>query len=172
MEHPNQQFPLEGSLQLQASTGGLISQTSPTQSLSPEDHSPGLNVTTRRRSLPNTRSNKILPGNINTQQPAARSTKSMSAGAQERTSHGSLMNMTGTMGAANEITYTPTTHRISKAKKGKKVHACEYPGCSKVWLLCPICPIISLSHSRSLLGPSIASTKYPHWKINVLLLTV
>ena len=33
---------------------------------------------------------------------------------------------------ANEITYTPTTHRISKAKKGKKVHACEYPGCTKV----------------------------------------
>ncbi|KAL9137604.1 MAG: hypothetical protein Q9175_001193 [Cornicularia normoerica] len=30
-----------------------------------------------------------------------------------------------------EITYTPTTHRISKAKKGKKVHACEYPGCTK-----------------------------------------
>ena len=29
------------------------------------------------------------------------------------------------------ITYTPTTHRISKAKKGKKVHVCEY-GCGKV----------------------------------------
>lgn len=34
-----------------------------------------------------------------------------------------------------EITYTPTTHRISKAKKGKKVHACEYPGCTKVRLI-------------------------------------
>ena len=32
-----------------------------------------------------------------------------------------------------EITYTPTTHRISKAKKGKKVHACEFPGCNKVF---------------------------------------
>jgi hypothetical protein len=31
------------------------------------------------------------------------------------------------------ITYTPTTHRISKAKKGKRVHACEYPGCPKVF---------------------------------------
>ncbi|KAL1978738.1 hypothetical protein VTN31DRAFT_1597 [Thermomyces dupontii] len=31
------------------------------------------------------------------------------------------------------ITYTPTTHRISKAKKGKRVHACEYPGCNKVF---------------------------------------
>lgn len=30
------------------------------------------------------------------------------------------------------VTYTPTTHRISKAKKGKRVHACEFPGCSKV----------------------------------------
>ncbi|KAJ6171214.1 zinc finger protein [Penicillium chermesinum] len=31
------------------------------------------------------------------------------------------------------ITYTPTTHRISKAKKGKRVHACEFPGCNKVF---------------------------------------
>lgn len=31
------------------------------------------------------------------------------------------------------ITYTPTTHRISKAKKGKRVHACQYPGCEKVF---------------------------------------
>jgi len=30
------------------------------------------------------------------------------------------------------ITYTPTTHRISKAKKGKRVHNCEFPGCNKV----------------------------------------
>ncbi|KAL8717937.1 MAG: hypothetical protein Q9225_004870 [Loekoesia sp. 1 TL-2023] len=32
-----------------------------------------------------------------------------------------------------EVTYTPTTHRISKAKKGKKVHYCEFPGCNKVF---------------------------------------
>lgn len=30
------------------------------------------------------------------------------------------------------VTYTPTTHRISKAKKGKRVHACEHAGCGKV----------------------------------------
>ena len=30
------------------------------------------------------------------------------------------------------VTYTPTTHRISKAKKGKRVHACDFPGCGKV----------------------------------------
>ncbi len=27
---------------------------------------------------------------------------------------------------------TPITHRVSKAKKGKRVHACEFPGCNKV----------------------------------------
>ncbi|KAJ5082827.1 hypothetical protein N7532_011870 [Penicillium argentinense] len=31
------------------------------------------------------------------------------------------------------VTYTPTTHRVSKAKKGKRVHACEFPGCNKVF---------------------------------------
>ncbi|THC87141.1 hypothetical protein EYZ11_013413 [Aspergillus tanneri] len=47
---------------------------------------------------------------------------------------------TGTMRRSSQsteiplpITYTPTTHRISKAKKGKRVHACEYPGCNKVF---------------------------------------
>ena len=52
-------------------------------------------------------------------------------------SRGSLMTMpAGAVDAmGGEITYTPTTHRISKAKKGKKVHACEYPGCTKVRLV-------------------------------------
>lgn len=31
------------------------------------------------------------------------------------------------------VTYTPTTHRVSKAKKGKRVHVCEFPGCGKVF---------------------------------------
>lgn len=47
-------------------------------------------------------------------------------------SRGSVMTMSGLLDQTGEITYTPTTHRVSKAKKGKKVHACEYPGCSKV----------------------------------------
>jgi hypothetical protein len=35
------------------------------------------------------------------------------------------------MGESEErVTYTPTTHRISKAKKGKPVHNC--PDCGKV----------------------------------------
>ncbi|KAI4234103.1 MAG: hypothetical protein L6R40_006868 [Gallowayella cf. fulva] len=41
--------------------------------------------------------------------------------------------MSTTSDPAGEITYTPTTHRISKAKKGKKVHVCEYPGCGKIF---------------------------------------
>ncbi|KAJ5624559.1 Zinc finger C2H2 [Penicillium lagena] len=40
-----------------------------------------------------------------------------------------------TSGASMSLptTYTPTTHRVSKAKKGKRVHVCEYPGCQKVF---------------------------------------
>jgi hypothetical protein len=47
-------------------------------------------------------------------------------------SRASVMPILGLLDQTAEITYTPTTHRVSKAKKGKKVHACEYPGCSKV----------------------------------------
>jgi len=43
------------------------------------------------------------------------------------------------------ITYTPTTRRVSKAKKGKRVHACEFPGCDKV------CD--SVAHRRTLYTP-------------------
>ncbi|KAJ9379403.1 transcriptional regulator family: C2H2 zinc finger [Paecilomyces variotii] len=40
---------------------------------------------------------------------------------------------TSTSDIPTPITYTPTTHRISKAKKGKRVHACGFPGCNKVF---------------------------------------
>lgn len=51
---------------------------------------------------------------------------------------------------ADEITYTPTTHRISKAKKGKKVHNCTFPGCPKVsFVASPLVSII-LIRNRSL----------------------
>ena len=58
------------------------------------------------------------------------------SGSGSGSSLGSLVTMpAGALDAmGGEITYTPTTHRISKAKKGKKVHACEYPGCTKVRL--------------------------------------
>lgn len=56
------------------------------------------------------------------------------SGSGPASSKGSLVTMPGVAldAMGGEITYTPTTHRISKAKKGKKVHACEYPGCTKV----------------------------------------
>ena len=51
-------------------------------------------------------------------------------------SRSSIIAMPGLLDQTGEITYTPTTHRISKAKKGKKVHACEFPGCAKVGYKC------------------------------------
>lgn len=57
------------------------------------------------------------------------------------------------------VTYTPTTHRISKAKKGKRVHACEFPGCNKVWIDSSdilLCDASSLFCDRSSLALSTA----------------
>ena len=52
------------------------------------------------------------------------------------------------------VTYTPTTHRISKAKKGKRVHACEFVRCNKVCSL--VHPgIFSADHGRYSPGQSI-----------------
>ncbi|KAJ6041347.1 hypothetical protein N7460_006737 [Penicillium canescens] len=53
------------------------------------------------------------------------------------------------------ITLTPVTKRISKAKKGKRIHACDYPGCNKVSILS-----ISLwAHAHS---PSKVLTRAEH----------
>ncbi|CAL5866495.1 uncharacterized protein PFLUO_LOCUS704 [Penicillium psychrofluorescens] len=41
--------------------------------------------------------------------------------------------ITSGVGMSLPTTYTPTTHRVSKAKKGKRVHVCEYPRCQKVF---------------------------------------
>ncbi|MCJ1287084.1 hypothetical protein MMC26_006432 [Xylographa opegraphella] len=46
---------------------------------------------------------------------------------------GSMVQLPVIVDPAGEITYTPTTHRISKAKKGKKVHACQHPNCGKIF---------------------------------------
>ncbi|KAL8653690.1 MAG: hypothetical protein Q9226_003741 [Calogaya cf. arnoldii] len=62
-----------------------------------------------------------------------RGSKQPSLGARDKTSRGHLGTMSGSSDLAGEVTYTPTTHRISKAKKGKKVHVCEYVGCGKVF---------------------------------------
>ncbi|KAL8898720.1 MAG: hypothetical protein Q9207_006560 [Kuettlingeria erythrocarpa] len=59
--------------------------------------------------------------------------KQTSAGPREKSSKASSLNMTAPVDSAGEVSYTPTTHRISKAKKGKKVHVCEFPGCNKVF---------------------------------------
>ena len=132
MEYPNQTL-RGGSLQVRTKSNDLVPQASSIPLSSSEGSPQGLQAPLRRSSLPNTRSNRTPPSNINTSQPKTRGTKSSSAGPREKASHGTLMNnMSASMAAANEITYTPTTHRISKAKKGKKVHACEFPGCTKV----------------------------------------
>ncbi|KAL8668083.1 MAG: hypothetical protein Q9202_000061 [Teloschistes flavicans] len=70
---------------------------------------------------------------LTSEQPRRRASKQTSLGPRDRSSRGSSTTMTGPSDPTGEVTYTPTTHRISKAKKGKKVHACEHPGCNKVF---------------------------------------
>lgn len=85
---------------------------------------------TKRSSIsPNTAASSGQPKGSTRQRQKA---KSIPIRGQAESSRNSIMAMPGLLDQEGEITYTPTTHRISKAKKGKKVHACEYPGCSKV----------------------------------------
>ncbi|KAL1852692.1 hypothetical protein Plec18170_005827 [Paecilomyces lecythidis] len=51
----------------------------------------------------------------------------------DRKKRATMRRTTSTSDIPTPVTYTPTTHRISKAKKGKRVHACEFPGCNKVF---------------------------------------
>ena len=61
-----------------------------------------------------------------------RSNSTASSTPSPASSVSSTMRRTNTMAEIPlPITYTPTTHRISKAKKGKRVHACEFPGCNR-----------------------------------------
>jgi hypothetical protein len=53
-------------------------------------------------------------------------------------------------GPADEPRLTPTTGRVSKAKKGKRVHACEYADCPKVSCFCAALCNIWLSDVRSI----------------------
>ncbi|KAL8763077.1 MAG: hypothetical protein Q9184_001037 [Pyrenodesmia sp. 2 TL-2023] len=86
----------------------------------------------RRRASP--ASGVHQPAAAVTAEPSRRrATKQTSAGPRERSSKGSSLNMAVPVDSAGEVSYTPTTHRISKAKKGKKVHVCEFPGCNKVF---------------------------------------
>ena len=56
------------------------------------------------------------------------SPESVSFGPQNGPSRG---NVAGTSDPTREVTHTSKMKRVSKAKKGKKVHACEF-GCGKV----------------------------------------
>ena len=75
--------------------------------------------------------NSIGPGTESTGNAMERKAKPVAQKTKETSGRSpSASNMPGIIDT--EITYTPTTHRISKAKKGKKVHACTFPGCNKV----------------------------------------
>ncbi|KAL8633668.1 hypothetical protein Q9189_000616 [Teloschistes chrysophthalmus] len=84
------------------------------------------------RASPNLGAHRSSAG-LTGEQPRRRASKQSSLGARDRSSRGSSTTMTGPSDPAGDVTYTPTTHRISKAKKGKKVHVCEHPGCGKVF---------------------------------------
>ena len=62
------------------------------------------------------------------------SSRSESFGPHDGSSRGIPATMQRSLGPSepDAITYTPTTRRVSKAKKGKRVHACEFAGCDKV----------------------------------------
>ncbi|KAL8746054.1 MAG: hypothetical protein Q9190_001892, partial [Brigantiaea leucoxantha] len=98
---------------------------------SASDNNPTSSHPRRRRVSPTSRTSQASSGNTS-EHNRRKASKQASSGARESLSRG-LLNMSGPVDPAGEITYTPTTHRISKAKKGKKVHTCEFPGCGKVF---------------------------------------
>ena len=102
-------------------------------SSSAEDNSSPSNPSRRPRSSTTSKNVSSSPGASSDRLRRRQSTKSTSSGPREGLSHGTTAAMPSTTAPVGEITYTPTTHRISKAKKGKKVHACEHPGCTKIF---------------------------------------
>ena len=110
------------------------SATSSAHSSSTEDNSTSSNPS-RRRQTSSAIDVSLHPGASSDPARRRRRIKSTSSGSREGPHQGTTITMPGMAASAGEITYTPTTHRISKAKKGKKVHACEHPGCTKVWAL-------------------------------------
>ncbi|KAL8960721.1 MAG: hypothetical protein Q9193_002620 [Seirophora villosa] len=106
------------------------SSSSSDQSSAPDDKST-LSIPRRRR--PSPAQDKDQPAAAVASEPSRRrETKQTSSGPREKPSKGSSVNMTAPLDLPGEISYTPTTHRISKAKKGKKVHVCEFAGCNKL----------------------------------------
>lgn len=91
----------------------------------------------RNRPHTNRRSAKPTPNHANTAQlpvtdepPNLPPGDTSSQGGSRRPSPSSMRR--SSLPLEGPLTYTPTTHRVSKAKKGKRVHACEFPGCNKV----------------------------------------
>lgn len=79
-----------------------------------------------------------------------------SSSTQHQSNYTSMNEIASTMQAPsipyeNPVIYTPTTHRVSKAKKGKRTYACEFPGCGKV------CGVTSYLRTFSL-GPFLSAT--------------
>lgn len=106
------------------------SSSSSDQSSAPDDKST-LSIPRRRRPSP-AQDKDQPPAAVASEPSRRRETKQTSSGPREKPSKGSSVNMTAPLDLPGEISYTPTTHRISKAKKGKKVHVCEFAGCNKV----------------------------------------
>ena len=106
------------------------SASSPGPSSASDEKSTSSNPPRRRKQ------SSMSPGNMGASGPSGQpnrqrqKAKALPTRGRGESSRGLLMAMPGVID--QEITYTPTTHRISKAKKGKKVHACEFPGCNKV----------------------------------------
>ncbi|KAK3173450.1 hypothetical protein OEA41_006779 [Lepraria neglecta] len=99
-----------------------------------EDKSASSYPTRRRRVSSNSPDNTMSSGKPRESTRQRQRARAMPFRGQGGSSRGTgIMATPGLLNPAEEITYTPTTHRISKAKKGKKVHACEYPGCTKVF---------------------------------------
>ncbi|KAI4094802.1 MAG: hypothetical protein LQ344_002048 [Seirophora lacunosa] len=107
------------------------SSSSSDQSSAPDDKST-LSIPRRRRPSP-AQDKDQPPAAVASEPSRRRETKQTSSGPREKPSKGSSVNMTAPLDLPGEISYTPTTHRISKAKKGKKVHVCEFAGCNKVF---------------------------------------
>jgi hypothetical protein len=73
-----------------------------------------------------------IPQILNSDNPSHNTTDHIGPhGGPSRDSVSTMRSSSSTNVFEGPITYTPTTHRISKAKKGKRVHACEFPGCNK-----------------------------------------
>ena len=88
------------------------------------------NRSSRRRTSPATRAQAAALDELLSATPEQAGPQSGS-----RRESASSMRTSSSIALEGPITYTPTTHRVSKAKKGKRVHACEFSGCGKVsWI--------------------------------------